>query len=408
MRTRLNLILLLAGLLSAALTGAQQPAATAEIAETAQNARQAALDENAPNLAGELFEDAEVAFGRAIRFRDQGKPEKATAEFGAARQLFLDAELTAIQNRVLAEARRELTEARKARAKKYAPRTLARAEQLTAEALTALSDDRNAIDRATALADNAAATARLAQRIVRTARDKPAVEELLLNQARGIWQLQTAAELPQEADQNMLTATDELAAEIIRLREREQRLDRDLTETRAYSAALEEEIRILDERLGGATAERRQLVMRLEEQARAAEQLEQAKTLFTADEAEVFEQSGIIIARLTGLNFASGSAELNASTDGLFAKLRRLLSIYPGATVNIEGHTDSKGGDRLNQRLSQNRAQAVMNRIVQDSAFPPDRIAATGFGETRPIANNETEAGRAQNRRIDVLIKPAP
>lgn len=362
MRTPFNLIFLMTALLWAAGTGAQQTTATLEMPGAAETARQAALD----------------------------------------------AELKAIQNIVLEEARAELTAARKVRAKKYAPQTLARAEQLTAEALAVLSDDRSAIDRATALADNAAATARLAQRIVSTARDKPAVEELLLNQAGGIWQLQTAADLPQTADQNMAAATDELAAEIARLRASEQQLDRDLTDARAYSAALEEEIRILDQRLGGATAERRELVMRLEAQARAAEQLEQAKSLFTAQEGEVFEQSGIIIARLTGLNFASGSAELNASADGMFAKLRQLLNIYPGATVNIEGHTDSKGSDRLNQRLSQNRAQAVMNRIVEEAAFPPNRIFAAGFGETRPVANNETESGRAQNRRIDVLITPAP
>lgn len=403
MRKRFNLILLLL----ATCWGSLPLAAGAQTPEDAEQARQAAVAANAGTLAAESLADGEAAMSKARRHDENNKPEKAAAKFAEATQLFRDAELEAIQNRILATAREELVTARKVRAKKYAPDSLARAEQLANEALALLERDRSAVEQAATLAENAAATARLAQQISALAKKKPSVETLVLDHARALWQLQSAADLPQQADQDKAAATTGLAEEIIRLREAEQQLSSDLNDNLQYAAALEEEIRILDEQLGGASAERRQLVMRLEEQAREREQFEQAKQIFEAEEAEVFEQSGIIIARLTGLNFGSGSAELGADADVLFTKIRRLVNIFPGALISVEGHTDSRGGDRLNLKLSENRAQAVMNRIISDAALPPERISATGYGETRPIANNETEAGRAQNRRIDLLITPA-
>ncbi len=72
----------------------------------------------------------------------------------------------------------------------------------------------------------------------------------------------------------------------------------------------------------------------------------------------------------------------------------------------VEGHTDSRGSERLNERLSQNRADAVMNYLISTMHIPPYRISAIGYGEDKPIASNENEAGRAKNRRIDLLITP--
>jgi len=406
MLKRLNLISLLSALICSILATTSF-AQTASPPDAAVQARQAAITAGAATLAEELLADGEEALTNALRYSENGNPEKAAARFQEAWQLFNSAELTAIQNRILAETRAELATARKQRAKKYAPITLARAERLAKETLAMLTADRENTQAAEVLADSAAATARLAQRICKIAKPKPAVEDLLLDHVRGLWQLQSAANIPQQADQNNTDATAALVAEIGRLRGAEQQLGSDLADSRNYAAALEEEIRLLDQQLGGASEERRELVMQLEVAARAQEQLQQAKQLFSPEEATVFEQSGVIVARLIGLNFGSGSAELGADADVLFTKIRRLVSIFPGARIGIEGHTDAKGGDRLNQKLSQNRAQAVMNRIIQDSAIAPDRITATGFGETRPIANNETAEGRAQNRRIDLLITPA-
>ena len=376
-------------------------------ADAAESARQAALEAGAAELAADLLADGEESLSRARRYAEQEDAERAAREYDDAIEEFMAAELTAIEAQVLGEAREALKQANLVRAKKFAPRTLARAQNLLNDAMATLEADRTNTAAAAAQAGSAAATARLAARISATAREKPTVEDLILERAAGIWSLQSAAGLPQLADQNPTIATEALAEEITRLRESEIRLGDDLDDSRAFVAALEEEIRVLDERLGGATAERRELVMRLEEQARKREQLEQAKALFNENEAEVFSQSDRIIARLIGLQFASGSADIAPDNDTLFAKVGKLLAIYPNAAIAVEGHTDSRGSDRLNQLLSQNRANTVMERIIAENSIAPEQITATGYGSARPLASNETEEGRRANRRIDLVISPA-
>jgi outer membrane protein OmpA-like peptidoglycan-associated protein len=76
---------------------------------------------------------------------------------------------------------------------------------------------------------------------------------------------------------------------------------------------------------------------------------------------------------------------------------------YSAYRVEIEGHTDSIGSDSYNQRLSQRRAESVKHYLTQRFPIASDRIAAKGFGESRPIASNDTLDGRGQNRRVEVV-----
>jgi OmpA-OmpF porin, OOP family len=78
---------------------------------------------------------------------------------------------------------------------------------------------------------------------------------------------------------------------------------------------------------------------------------------------------------------------------------------YPQARFSIEGHTDSDGSNALNQTLSENRAAAVKNFLIENG-IAADRLMSTGYGETKPIASNKNAAGKAQNRRVEIkLIK---
>jgi outer membrane protein OmpA-like peptidoglycan-associated protein len=169
---------------------------------------------------------------------------------------------------------------------------------------------------------------------------------------------------------------------------------------------MEEEIRALDERLGGATAERTALVQRLEAQARIKEQFEAIEQMFARDEARVFREGENVILRLVGLNFDSGKSEIKQENLDLLAKVERAIDVFPRSELTIEGHTDSYGSDEMNQTLSQSRAEAVQQYMINAMRLPSYRLIATGYGETNPIANNETASGRAQNRRIDIVIKP--
>ena len=81
------------------------------------------------------------------------------------------------------------------------------------------------------------------------------------------------------------------------------------------------------------------------------------------------------------------------------------ITQYPNTIVRVEGHTDSTGSASLNQRLSENRASSVANYLMQ-RGVPSNRIEAAGYGFSRPVADNSTEYGRAQNRRVEILLIP--
>ncbi|MDR2460626.1 MAG: OmpA family protein [Deltaproteobacteria bacterium] len=81
-------------------------------------------------------------------------------------------------------------------------------------------------------------------------------------------------------------------------------------------------------------------------------------------------------------------------------KAASFLSAHPGSTVELQGHTDSKGSDEYNLKLSDRRANAVREYLVREFGINPARVTARGYGETMPIASNDTEEGRAINRRV--------
>ena len=104
------------------------------------------------------------------------------------------------------------------------------------------------------------------------------------------------------------------------------------------------------------------------------------------------------------IRFESGHAVIDPDSAGLLDRLIETALRCPTANIEIAGHTDGDGEDAFNQALSEKRAQAVMDYLVK-AGLPADRFTATGYGSTQPIASNETEEGKAQNRRIEFVVR---
>lgn len=115
---------------------------------------------------------------------------------------------------------------------------------------------------------------------------------------------------------------------------------------------------------------------------------------------------GLGFVRVEQLNFIFDSAEL---TDEAHTRLNQVIidieKVASGATIEVHAHTDSTGGDNYNQRLSQRRADRI-KRILVDASFDSQNIKAIGRGEYEPIADNKTDEGKAQNRRVEFHVLP--
>ena len=102
--------------------------------------------------------------------------------------------------------------------------------------------------------------------------------------------------------------------------------------------------------------------------------------------------------------FALDSARLNESSRTAVDRAAEILVQHPKTAIIAQGHTDSTGSDSHNRQLSQQRAVSVMHHLVY-RGLDVSRITATGYGEAYPVAGNSTAAGRASNRRVDLLLK---
>lgn len=112
---------------------------------------------------------------------------------------------------------------------------------------------------------------------------------------------------------------------------------------------------------------------------------------------------GTIIS-MSDILFDVGKATLTQDLKTNLAKIAGILTIYKDANVQVEGHTDNVGGEEYNQKLSEKRAENVMQFLVNPGGIAQTRLTAMGYGFTKPIADNATKEGRQKNRRVDLVI----
>ncbi len=110
-----------------------------------------------------------------------------------------------------------------------------------------------------------------------------------------------------------------------------------------------------------------------------------------------------LIVNMSDVLFDTGKYTLKSVTQISLAKVSGILQAYPGLKLQVEGYTDSVGSDDFNQKLSENRADAVKNFLITQGV-QQDNISSTGYGKAKPVADNSTAGGRAQNRRVQLVV----
>jgi len=130
------------------------------------------------------------------------------------------------------------------------------------------------------------------------------------------------------------------------------------------------------------------------------------KAVASSEAASVSREGNLLAVTFKGdVTFDTNSTVLRPGLQSEINRVAGVLNQYPDTLVRVEGHTDSKGTDVYNMDLSNRRAMAVKNLLVQ-RGIVDSRIEAVGYGETLPVATNDTEAGRQRNRRVEIKIAP--
>ncbi len=329
--------------LDAAITAFTNAAEASEIAEITLasliKTRDDAIQALADNFAAELWADAEEMFDSTARRLESGNIRGARTRADEAEALFRDAELTAIKAQYLSQTRALLAQAKQSRVPRYAPVTFERATLLLLQAEQELNNNRYDTDLPRSLARQANYEARhaifLAER-VQLLRDQDWSEErMILAYEEPITQIAAAADQVAQLDAGTEPVVDDLVIYIEDMLLKEQRLNNDLNVSHLRILNLEEEIRDLDERLGGVSQERVALVQRLEAEARIKEQFTQIETLFARDEALVYREVNNIIVRLVGLTFESGQSNVDPEYRLLLAKVQDAVDVFPRSKVIV-------------------------------------------------------------------------
>ena len=373
-------------------------------------ARSDSKQAGAPQFSSKTWGEAEAKFIEAARELEDGDVNDAKKRSAEAETIYRKAELEAIKVNYLNETWDLLKQAEEKDVKKYAPNTLKKTQELIAQAEKELNENRYDTDVARSLARQAKYEAQHAlylSKIIKDLRDnRDKMEDFLLSTETPLDKVASTMDLVGSFETGYDKTTDEIIQNIQTLQDRATTLDQDLAERDQQVEMLNARIAELEEKLGGVEKEKSALAKQMEAQAKIREQFAAIEKLFDREEATVLRKENDIILRMVGLTFPVGKSVIEPQNFGLLTKVQQAINMFPGCSITIEGHTDSHGSDQKNMVLSQERADAINKYIQANMGLNASRINAVGYGESKPIANNETKEGRAKNRRIEVIIHP--
>lgn len=352
--------------------------------------RQRVLDsdvQNSPDLSKLLYK-LDQRFRRLV--------EKKTVyvyDFSNLYSDYVDLSQMATRDKYLSKAREQISFAIKNKARRYAPKTLNKAE----------------LDIKTA------------ENVIRFNLDNPGAYEAAVEQANHS-ATRLAAVVGEQKRVNF--KLDEMAAiTIVRQRESVARLDTDLrkkneelyyseAEKRAYQNELEntrEEIKKREQELAITEQEiqkKEAELARAEKEKRFEMAIDFAQKQFSKNEADVYRQGDKLLIRLKKIEFPAGKTIVPDKSKQLLDKVASVAKQLSPQLVVVEGHTDSIGSVELNSMISQGRADSVRD-YLENEGIPKSIIQSEGYGFEKPLSTNKTQMGRAQNRRVDIWITPS-
>ncbi len=354
----------------------------------------------ADSLAPKLWKKAESRFNDACEDFEDNENQDAEDEAFEAEKIYRSAELKAIKRIYLDKARAAIKKAKDEGAKKLAPKTLKKAEQNLYNAEKELENKRYNNDYAKELEAKAFSEAQHAAFLSKMFKEMDdedqTLEDLSLYWEKPLCKIAEYFNIEPYFNNGPDSLVDEIMSklQILKAQMKEEGL-------------LENKVAALKTEIAKTKIKLSELQKRLAKILHFVRKLREVKNLFKSNEAEVFTRNGNIVIRLRKLKFAPGSAVIAPKYFGLLSKVGRAIEKFPDASITVAGHTDASGKAGKNLIISQKRAEAVYKYLLANSGVAANAIHAVGYGESRPVATNKTDAGKSKNRRIEIIIKPA-
>jgi outer membrane protein OmpA-like peptidoglycan-associated protein len=370
-----------------------------QLEETIQS-REAARAVDAQQF-GAAYGSAEEAFLKLTQALEDGEFEYARRNRNAVSETFRALELRAIDHAALSDVRALLAQAEQGGVPQDAPNAFAQAREALIQAEAHIAANRYDKDTIRQKADTARFMTQRATALAQASRklEEMKPEEIALWIESLLAETSTRLKTEDRRNQSFERQQEGILVGIAALQSE-------------YVGAVEKEATIQKlvgrmAELEGSSQQARHDAAQLAAEKRFNETFSQVQEYFSADEAEVYKQKDQLVIRLKGMRFGVGKSEITPENYDLLAKVQKAIAAFGKPQVVVEGHTDATGSVQKNEALSISRAEAVRQYLLANGTVPADRITAMGFGATRPIASNDTAEGRAQNRRIDVIVQPS-
>ncbi len=361
-------------------------------------AREDALVVQAPDFAPAVFDEAEKMFQEASGKLEKGDLNAARSRSMKTEEAYRQAELKAIKENIIGSLRDLLNQAEEKNVKNSAPLTINEARTLYDEVLVILNSNRYAKSNAREIASQAAYQAKhamyLADVIEKLRKDDKNWEKLMRDFENRLDAIATELGFKGSYEQGFAQTEADIVVAVKNILEENKTLKEDLTGLQSENEELHQKIQQYE----------KTVVTELQRKKDREAKYQKVESLFTRDEAQVILTENQMVIRLYGLTFGSGSAVITPDQFMLLTKVMRALREFPNKKYLVAGHTDAQGNDSYNLNLSENRAAAVRAYLEANMGLAPEKFESLGYGESRPIASNETVDGRRLNRRIEIII----
>ncbi len=357
---------------------------------------------HAEEVRKDLTEHAEEAFSRVVAQVEAGNADRADKEAKEASRLTYQAEVVAAREQLTRPIVRKISEARKLKAREYAPKAYKAANEVKKQVESIISSDPAAQGKAVNLSKRSVEDAEHAMYVsslgAELQKDPSVIETWVDKRKEHLRKLaamlgvqvrssQTPEEMMLAINQGVLDMKSNYEARLV---DAEAQIDELSAKLGKYETDLAD-----------MAALRHKLQLKRE----AEEKIKRLVKLFDPNKVEVLlTPDADVILRMKAMNFRSGSAVIPPESFELLDLATQAIETFPDRAIRVEGHTDSMGANDYNQTLSERRSAAVSDYLKERMQGEKRTLESVGYGEEKPILNNETAAGRKANRRIDIVL----